>query len=157
MAADCAAYCLAGKTTAWSADKGSKPKRPAASAKPRAARVAGKKGEGKPAGEAEEDAVETKGGEGDALPVISEPHEMFLDMVRFARVPEGTRSTLGGREYYPRALVIPGRDSRGFRCRWFGAMPEPSWLRVRERARPLVCVSVFVRACAYRCSASSRS
>ena len=156
MAADCAAHCLAGKTAAWSAGKGSKPKRPAASAKPRAARVARKKGEGKPAGEAEEDAVETKGGEGDALPVISEPHEMFLDMVRFARVPEGTRSTLGCREYYPRALVIPGRDSPGS-CTWCGAMPEPSRVRVRGRARLLVCVRVLVRACAYRCSARRRS
>jgi hypothetical protein len=39
---------------------------------------------GKRKAAAEGDAVETKCGDEDELPVISEPHEMFLDMVRSA-------------------------------------------------------------------------
>ncbi len=53
--------------------------------------------------------METKGGDEDELPVISEPHEMFLDMVRFPswrllRVPTLCRCT-----EYSSVIVAPRR------------------------------------------------
>jgi len=72
-------YGFSGKPATKSVGPSSGPRR-AAPPRPRARR---KQVNRKAAGEAEGDAVETTGGDGDELlPVISEPGEMFLDMVR---------------------------------------------------------------------------
>jgi hypothetical protein len=69
---------FSGKPATKSVGPSSGPRR-AAPPRPRARR---KQVNRKAAGEAEGDAVETTGGDGEELPVISEPGEMFLDMVR---------------------------------------------------------------------------